>query len=331
MNVKCAVIGLGMGAGHARALSRIPNATLVAVSDLDPARSQKIAHEQNARPYGDWREMLEAEKDLDAVILATPAILRREPIEAICERKIALFCEKPPALNHAEALRISETIARAGIINSVGFMYRWSPLAERMRELISGRPRLFARTVVAWPVFDWVAAGGASKLLNQKKTSGGPLIEQAIHFQDVLRYITGDEPISVQAISELGQLIPKEGRDCEETTAYLLRHQSGMLSTHVHNWSHKGMLLQLQVVGAQFDLTWQMEGARRLHGTVEGEVIDQSSDADLHFEEVAGFIEAVRRGDQGLVRSSYADASRSLAVCETATLALAGGGALAIA
>ena len=74
-----------MGAGHARALSRIPNATLVAVSDLDPARSQKIAGEQNARPYGDWREMLETERDLDAVILATPAIVRREPIEAICE------------------------------------------------------------------------------------------------------------------------------------------------------------------------------------------------------------------------------------------------------
>lgn len=321
--VKCAVLGLGIGAVHLRNLAKISDAELVAVADLNMDLARKAAEQAGARAYGDLGALLDGEQELDAVIVATPAMVRRQPIEAICARRVALFCEKPPALNSIEAQAISDIIARAGILNSVGFMYRWSPQAHRLREMLAGRPRLFARTVVAWPIFDWVASGGVPKYLYSKARCGGPLIEQAIHFQDVLRYVTGDEPMRVEAMADLGRIAPLDsGRDCEETTAYLLRHESGMLSTHIHNWTHQGMLLQMQIVGQQFDLTWQMEGERRLFGAIDGKNISETSDADPYFEELVGFVEAVRRKDQGLIRSSYADATRSLQVCEAAARAV---------
>ncbi len=329
--VKCGVVGLGIGAVHVASLARIPDAQIVAVADLDVARAQKTAAEHGAHAYSDWRAMLDGEPELDAVILATPAKIRREPIEAIGARGLALFCEKPPAVDLKEALEISVIITAANILNTVGFMYRWSPLADILREAVRNRPRLFARGVVAWPVFDWVVKGYAPKNLFSKAACGGPLIEQAIHFQDVLRYVTGDEPQSVQAIAELGAIYPREGRDCEETTAYALRHESGMLSTHLHNWSHQGTLLQLQVVGEEFDLTWSLaEPEMRLTGTLDGRVIDELSSANCHFEEMDGFVNAVKQGRQDLLRSPYADACRSMAVCEAATNAVASGTAVRI-
>lgn len=331
MKLKIGVVGLGIGAVHVSSLDKIPEAQIVALADLDAERVQQFADERGARAYADWQSMLEGETELDAIILATPAKIRLEPIRAIAERGIALFCEKPPAVDLKSALEIRDIIESAGILNTVGFMYRWSPLALRMKELIAGRPRLFARGVVAWPVLDWVVSGAAPKSLYSKAACGGPLIEQAIHYQDVLRYITGDEPVSVHAIANLSTLLPPEGRDCEETTAYILRHESGMLSNHIHNWSHKGTVMQIQVVGDTYDLTWNMNhGDMKLTGTIDGESIHEASDSEYYFSEIVGFVNAVQQKDQSLIRSSYADACQSMAVCEAATNAVTSGEAVAI-
>lgn len=331
MSVKIGVVGLGIGALHVESLSKIPNAKMVAFADLDAAKVQKFADEHGGRPYANWRAMLDGESDLDAVVLATPAHVRLEPITAICERGIALFCEKPPAVNVAEAHRVRAVVEASGVLNAVGFMYRWSPLADKMRTLIADRPRLFARGVVAWPVLDWVYNGNAPKNLLQKSGCGGPLIEQAIHYQDVLRYITGDEPTLVHAIAELGTEFPQEGRDCEETTAYLLRHASGMLSTHVHNWSHRGTVMDIQVVGDKYELTWHMTHQHMsFTGTMDGEEINEQAGSEYYFDEMVGFVKAVETKDQSVIRSSYADACKSLAVCEAATNAVNSGEPVAI-
>lgn len=331
MSVKIGVVGLGIGGQHVCSLAKIPDAEIVAFADLDNERVQMFAKEHGARAYSDWKALLDGEDELDALILATPAQVREEPIRAICQQGIALFCEKPPALTLAEAQRIRAAIDRAGVLNSVGFMYRWSPLAEKMRDLIAGRTRLFARGVVAWPVFDWVISGGAPKNLFRKAFCGGPLIEQAIHYQDVLRYITEDEPVLVQAVAELGSLISTKGRDCEETTAYLLRHESGMLSTHVHNWSHKGTIMEIQIVGDTYNLTWQMgDNDMRLTGVVDGKTINEAVKPNYYSDEIVGFVNAVKANDQSLIRSSYADACQSLAVCVAAAEAVTTGQSIII-
>ncbi len=325
MPIKVGIVGLGWaGQQHTKVLASLPEAKIVAFADLDPERVAAFADQHGARAYGHWKDMLGGEPELDAVILATPAQVRLEPIEAIAARKIALFCEKPPALDVATALKAADAIRRAGIINSVGFQYRWAPPAQRMRELIAGRPRLFARIAVAWPVFDWVRDGLAPSHLYSKAKSGGPLIEQGIHFQDVLRYITEDEPLCLHAMAELGRTQPREGRDSEDTTLVLARHQSGMLSTHVQNWSHSRTILQLQIVGDDFDLTWNIANGE-LSGTLAGEPLREALTGDPHSEEMHGFVSAVARREQAIIRSSYLDACWSLAACEAAALSISTG------
>lgn len=321
--VQVGLVGLGIGQKHLESLSQVPNAQIAAIADVDESRLGKAVARYGGQGYRDWQTMLDNEGQLDAVILATPARVRREPIAAIAERKLALFCEKPPAVDLQEALTIRSLIQESGILNTVGFMYRWAPLADRVRELLADRHLLFVRGVVAWPVFSWFLGPDAPKTIYSKRACGGPLIEQAIHFQDVLRYVTGDEPLRVQGFAELGTLYSQEGRDCEETTAYVLRHQSGMLSTHVHNWSHRGSLLQLQFVGEDFDFTWDMRNDNMsLTGNVAGQSVQEADNSTGYLQEIEGFVTAVAQSDQSLLRSPYADACRSMAVCEAATAAV---------
>jgi predicted dehydrogenase len=322
MAINVGIVGLGWpGRKHAESLTAL-GARVVAVADLDPVRTAQVAEQYDARGYAHWSALLEGESELDAVVLATPPSVRLEPIDEICDRELAIFCEKPPALDMATARRAARAIRRARVVNAVGFHYRWSLCAAAMRELIRQRPRLFARIVVAWPVLDWVRQGRASRDLYQKSVSGGPLIEQGIHFQDALRFVTGEEPVEVQAMSDPGTTHPQEGRDSEETTALLVRYASGMLCTHVHNWSYHGAILQLQVVGPSFDLTWSMHGEERLYGTAGSDPVEEHSGLDPYLEEIRGFLEAVRRRDPSLVRSDFADACRSLAVCEAGVRAV---------
>ena len=323
MTVNIGIVGAGgIARHHAKTLGTLAEAKIVSVADPDPDNGKVFADAYGARVYGDAAAMLAGEADLHAVMLAASADVRLEPIRQVCDRKLALFCEKPPALDLGTAIEARDAITQAGILNTVGFQSRWSLAATRMRELVADRPRLFARIVVAWPVFDWVKDGLAPERLYTHAGCGGPMIEQGIHYQDVLRYITDDEPVRVHAVGEIGRTQPIDGRDCEETTIVTARHASGMLSTHVHNWSHTEALLELQVVGDAFDLTWHMHESERLTGRLDGEDIDERFDADPYVEEIRGFVDAVAQNDPTILRSPYADACKTLAVCQAATRAV---------
>ncbi|MBN1343285.1 MAG: Gfo/Idh/MocA family oxidoreductase [Phycisphaerae bacterium] len=323
MAVRIGIIGAGgIAQHHAKTLCTLPEATIAAAADPNQANAKVFADSYGSRTYSDAARMLEGESDLDAVMIASGADVRLEPIRQVCERGVALFCEKPPALDLASAVAAKEAIERAGILNTVGFQTRWSPSAKRLRELMTGRRILFARVVIAWPVFKWVEDGLAPGRLYTKAGCGGPMIEQGIHYQDVLRYITQDEPVWVQAVADLGKTEPIEGRDCEDTTIVTARHASGMVSAHVHNWSHVEHLLQMQLVGNEFDLTWRIDEGEVVVGRLDGKDVDERLEANPYAEEMKGFVAAVAAKDQSMLRSTYADACKSLAVCVAATRAV---------
>jgi len=326
MSVRIGVIGLGnMGQRHIKSALQLGDLVqLAAVADPDASKRDACAASHAVPAYEQWDQMLD-QAELDAVIIACAAVERLAPIEAAAKRKIAIFCEKPPALTMADAQAAANTIRENGIINTVGFQYRWDPLASRMRELVASSQPLFARIMVAWNVFGWVRDGAAPLNLYRKNGCGGPFIEQGIHFQDVLRYIVNDEPSQVHAMAELGNNHPTTDRDCEETSVLTVKHAGGLLTSHVHNWSHRETCVQLELVGVDYHLTWTMEGNRRLTGTIDGQTINETADQNNYETEIHGFIKAVAERDQQLLRSSYADACRSLATCFAAERSLQSG------
>lgn len=111
-----AIVGTGyFGAELGRILAQQDDAKIIAV--LDPDNAQEIADELGCEVETDLDRLL-SRSDVDAVIIATPNYLHKEPVLKAAHYKKHIFCEKPIALSYADC---SEMV-KAAEINKVIFM-----------------------------------------------------------------------------------------------------------------------------------------------------------------------------------------------------------------
>src|SRR5215831_13543443 len=118
MRLQWGLIGGGetsqIGAAHQIAAQMNNSFELTAAAlDIDPARAREYAIRLGVpreRAYGDWREMLEAERKradrVDLVTIATPNSSHFEITRAFLEAGFAVLCEKPMTTTVAEAEEI---------------------------------------------------------------------------------------------------------------------------------------------------------------------------------------------------------------------------------
>jgi predicted dehydrogenase len=102
-DISFAVIGAGfMGKVLARAGHELPYARCAAAADTDLAHAQELVDLYGGKAYPDYQEMLDHEQ-VDAVIVATPETLHRQPVLAASQRGCHVFVEKPMATTLADA------------------------------------------------------------------------------------------------------------------------------------------------------------------------------------------------------------------------------------
>lgn len=89
------IIGCGrIGQVHARAITALPDATLVAVADPFEPFGLAVASEFETEWVSDWK-MLVYNPDVDAVVIGSPTPFHAEQIKACAAAGKAIFCEKP--------------------------------------------------------------------------------------------------------------------------------------------------------------------------------------------------------------------------------------------
>ena len=170
-DLRAVVIGAGWaGEGHTAAL-RHHGVDVVALCARRPDAVRAAADQLGVREAStDWRRTLETVHP-DLVALATPAALRAGPIEVAAAQGCHVYSEKPLATSAAEAQRLYQLAARAGIKHALAATHRYDPsvrwLAELVREGAIGRlldaefaQRLFFAPLRPWSWADTVATGG---------------------------------------------------------------------------------------------------------------------------------------------------------------------------
>ncbi|HEX9186983.1 MAG TPA: Gfo/Idh/MocA family oxidoreductase [Vicinamibacteria bacterium] len=114
-----AAIGIG-GMGGAN-LKGCENESIVALCDVDRAYAEKtVALYPRARFYSDYRVMLDKEKDIDAVVIATPDHTHAVITMAVLEAGKHVFCQKPLTHTVFEARKITEAARRYKVVTQMG-------------------------------------------------------------------------------------------------------------------------------------------------------------------------------------------------------------------
>ena len=186
--VNIAVIGTGrMGSVHVRNLVRlIPEANLAAICDIRLEIAQKVADELGiARVIGDYHELL-ADKDIDAVLIATSTDTHAFIIKDAAEAGKHIFCEKPLALDLKSIDEALAAVRIAKVKLQVGFNRRFDKSFQRVREIVAsgeiGRPCIL-RITNRDPDFP------AMEFL---RVSGGMFLDMTIHDFDMARFQIGE-------------------------------------------------------------------------------------------------------------------------------------------
>jgi len=332
-----AIIGAGsIGVRHLSNLKFIGKNRVVAVCDADDAQASKMANGIGARTYPSVDAMFDAEQGLDAVLICVPPGIRRQVFERAAERGIAVFCEKPPADSMEHAQEVARIVRDSGILCMQGFNQRYVPSVDRMRELLDGRTiNVVLSTYLSAPAL----TGGLRPWFFEKDRSGGPLLDQAIHTIDLMRYIAGE----IESVYTLGNNVARPkgpGFTIEDTSISTIRFASGASGHHVHSWGTPWGATNFAFNGPDFHLALELSGPPAVYGTIGdpkgdgtpvrdefpqgpgmgrgGKMAATRSPDDppdpMHYREMVVFLNAVRTGDTSAVRSSYADGMRSLAV-----------------
>jgi predicted dehydrogenase len=136
--ISAAIIGLGRwgrslveaSTGHARL-------AIVRAVEPDTARARDFCTTHDLGLTGSPDAVL-ADPGIDAVLLATPHSLHPAQVLAAAEARKQVFCEKPLALNRADAARMFDACREAGIVLAVGHNRRFWPSMAALRDIVAG-------------------------------------------------------------------------------------------------------------------------------------------------------------------------------------------------
>jgi len=197
--LRVALAGLGVRGRHwADVLVRSPRCEIVAYADPNPASLERAIAQFGQRPtFASAEETLAALPDIDALILANPPIGRESQVRAAVARNIPMLIEKPLALTVEEAAQLVEIAEKANVPLMVGLNFRYLGVTRETMRLLAdetvGKPD-FARFT-----YERYRDGNRPDLNKYPLTMQQPMLwEQSIHHFDLMRYVYGQEPLSVQ-------------------------------------------------------------------------------------------------------------------------------------
>jgi predicted dehydrogenase len=78
------------------------------------------------------------EQELDGIVIATPSALHAPQTLAALERGLAVFCQKPLALDAPSAQRVVDAACTADRLLALDLSYRFTEAAQRVREVVAG-------------------------------------------------------------------------------------------------------------------------------------------------------------------------------------------------
>lgn len=318
--LKIGIVGAGkMGHRHQSTIAAY-GAQVVAVHDLHLPTAQELATIAGAKIATDDLERF-FEPKMDGLVITAPPPVRLEPVRGACERGIHLMIEKPPALSMAEGRACFAHIMSAAVIAAVGFQLRYTPIYERLKELLEGETVHLAHTACT---VDYYLNFRMSPWFLQRQISGGPIAEQAIHILDCVRFIMGNaQPVQAHALGAKNMALDRTEFDAENALQMMYELDNGVFGTHMNHCGTERNGFELEVIGPHLRLQAGAQGGTssgRIVGYLHGNDFNESvpPENNLGLDKISAWLRAIETGDRSLIRSDFEDAMYTLALVEAA-------------
>ena len=138
--VKIGIIGTGwIAEAHAACYKRCPDVEIVALADIVPGKAEKFAKDngiEGARIYNSDRELIDNEKDIDAVSVCTYNRQHAPCTIYALENGVNVLLEKPMCVTTEEAVAICRAEKASGKVLSIGFQPRFDENMKMVKKVV---------------------------------------------------------------------------------------------------------------------------------------------------------------------------------------------------
>lgn len=296
------LVGAGrMGLTHLRALSDSPAVAVRAVVDPVPG-ARATAHEidPEAHAYATLDEAL-ANHDFDGVLIAAPSTLHRRLVEACAQRGLPMLCEKPCGTNTDDIDAAARAAEQAGAPLQIGYWRRYVPELQELRRRLQDGGFGELLMVSCW---QW---DGQPPDASFQASSGGIVIDMAVHEFDLIRWLTGQE-LSAPAPASIVPVAKAANRDPDSASLLLELSGGAVALISLGRYFPHGDCVWVELMGtrdhARVDVLWGDPGEQVFHAALRAQAED--------------FARGVRGAGTG-VGASAADARRTLELAQLAT------------
>lgn len=222
-----------MGKNHARVYSELAEAELVGVSDANPATAEAISNIFGTQAFSDYHELLAKVKP-QAVSIAVPTAMHEQVVTDALKSGAHVLVEKPIAASIEEGQRLIRLAKDVDRKLMVGHIVRFNPAIQELKKRLDagelGRIyQVFCRRAGPFPA---------------RIRDVGVVIDLAPHDADIIRFLTGLDPIRLYAETE-----QRIHTDHEDLLFGMLRFPDGITAAVEINWLTPTKMREVLVLG----------------------------------------------------------------------------------
>ena len=224
------IIGFGgFGKFLFNAWNQLDNVQVTSIADLNAAAITGI---ENVTFFIDWKDMILSE-NIDLIAIVTEPSTHQVIANACMRAGKHVLIEKPLAINTSDARAIIKTRDQTGVVAAIDFIMRFNPLLQTIRSLnqagVFGKLRRVDVENYAQdeqlPPQHWFW---------HHDRSGGILIEHAVHFIDLVHFLSPSKHVTVNGLKHNRNALQED-----QIMANVL-YESGLIATHYHSFARPG-------------------------------------------------------------------------------------------
>lgn len=196
--------------------------------------------------------------DIDIVYVVLPNNMHPEYVIRAAEAGKHVITEKPMATNVRDCERMIAACDEAGVKLSVGYRLHFDPYHQEIMRL--GQEKVFGPVALVEGSYSFTYRDTDAWRFDKEMAGGGALLDVGIYAIQGARYVTGEEPVRVQA--QAFNTRPDVFEEIYETILWQMEFPGGATSTHSTSYSGYVNRLYLMAPGgwAELDPSYHYDG-----------------------------------------------------------------------